>query len=93
MINDDKQTIKDVTFCLQVRYFNTNVIAVSEGRQGIELLATESPDFVLIGSSLPARSTVDLISGIRKNPDVTLIVLTENQTDLRENRETGNWSQ
>ena len=82
MIDDDKQTIKDVAFCLQVRYPDTSVITVSEGRQGIKLLDTESPDIVLIGSSLPDMSTVDLISGIRKSSDVALIVLAEKQTDL-----------
>jgi DNA-binding response OmpR family regulator len=82
MIDDDEQSIKDVAFCLQVRYPDTNIITVSEGRRGIELIGTESPDIVLIGSSLPDISTVELIRGIRKNSDVGLIVLAEKQTDL-----------
>jgi DNA-binding response OmpR family regulator len=82
MIDDDEQSIKDVAFCLQVRYPDTNIITVSEGRRGIELVGIESPDIVLIGSSLPDISTVELIRGIRRNSDVGLIVLAEKQTDL-----------
>jgi len=82
VIDNDPQTVKDVSFCLQVRYPDIAVVAVAEGQRGINLLDTESPDLVLVGSSLPDISTLDVISKIREFSDIALIVLSKDQTDL-----------
>jgi len=82
VIDVDSQTVKDVAFCLQVRYPDITVVTVAEGQRGIELLETESPDIVLVSSSLLDISTVELIRKIRDFSDVGLIVLSEKQTDL-----------
>ncbi len=82
VISNEKQVIKDVAFCLQVRYPDIIVLTVAQGQQGIEILETESPDIVLLGSSLPDISIIDLITKIREFSDVALIVLSEGQTEL-----------
>ena len=90
VIDDDTRSTKDVTFCLQVRYPDIEVVAVVKGQRGIELLDNESPDIVLLGSSLPDMSTLDIIKKIREFSDVALIVLSEKQTDLERAEELEN---
>jgi len=79
VIEDNQQVVKDISFCLQVRYPDVNVIAVAEGQRGIELVEVESPDLVIVDSSLSDITTLDLISKIREFSDVALIVISEEQ--------------
>ena len=87
VIEDNQQVVRDISFCLQVRYPDVTVIAVAEGQQGIELVETESPDLVLADSSLPNIAILDLVREIRQFSDVALIVLSDEQSDLEKAKE------
>ena len=82
IIEDKQQVVRDISFCLQVRYPQVMVVSVAEGQKGIELVETESPDLVMVNSSLPDMDTLDLVSKIREFSDVSLIILCEVQTDM-----------
>ena len=79
VIEESEQVVKDISFCLQVRYPDVNVIAVSRGQEGIELVEDASPDLVIVDSSLSDITTLDLVSKIREFSDVALIVISEEQ--------------
>ncbi len=83
----DKQVIKDISFCLEVRCPDVTVIAVTKGKRGIELVETESPDLVIVDSDLPDMPTLNIISKIREFSDVALIVLCEEKTGLERAKE------
>ena len=83
VIEDDVQIIRDISFCLQVRYPEVIVVSVAEGPKGIEMVETESPDLVMVDSSLPDVDTLDLVSKIREFSDVGLIILYEAETDIQ----------
>lgn len=87
VIEDREQVVKDISFCLQVRYPDVNVTTVARGQQGIELVEDESPDLVIVDSSLPDMKTVDLISEIREFSDVALIVISEEQNAFERAKE------
>ena len=87
VIEDNRQVVRDISFCLQVRYPEVIVISVAEGQKGIEMIETESPDLVMLDSSLPNIDTLDLISEIREFSDVPLIVLSEVETGMERARE------
>ena len=82
IIDDDLITIKDVTFCLQVRYPDVEIIAAEQGQRGIEFSGTVFPDIIFLGSSLPDMPTTDIIEKMREFTDAALIVLAENQTGI-----------
>jgi len=82
VIEDNQQVIRDIAFCLQVRYPGAIIVSVAEGRKGIEMVETESPDLVMVDFSLPDMDTLDLVSKIRQFSDVPLIILTEAETDM-----------
>jgi len=86
VIEDDVQIVRDISFCLQVRYPEVIVVSVAEGPKGIEMVETESPDLVMVDSSLPDIDTLDLVSKIREFSDVGLIILYEAETDIERAR-------
>ena len=82
VIEDNQQVVRDISFCLQVRYPEVIVVSVAEGSKGIEMVETESPDLVMVDSSLPNIDTLDLVSKIREFCDVPLIILYDGVTEM-----------
>jgi len=82
VIENNQQVVRDISFCLQVSYSEVSVVSVVEGQKGIEMVETESPDLVMVDSSLPDIDTLDLVSEIREFSDVPLIILCEAETDM-----------
>jgi len=82
VIEENQRVVKDISFCLQVRYPEVSVISVAEGQKGIEMVETESPDLVMAASPLHDIDTPDLVGKIREFSDVPLIILSEAETDM-----------
>lgn len=81
LIENDQQVVRDLSFCLQVRYPEAVIVCAVEASTGIEMVETESPDLVMV-NSLPDIDLVDVIRRIREFSDVPLITLMEGETDL-----------
>lgn len=82
LIEDNQQVVRDISFCLQVRYPQAIVVSAVEASTGIEMVETESPDLVMVDSSLPDIDLVEVIRRIREFSDVPLFTLMEGETDL-----------
>jgi len=82
IMEQDEQIIRDITFCLKIRYPEVIVVSVAEGMKGIELVEIESPDLVIAGSSLPDIEIPDLVTQIRQFSDVALMILSEAETEM-----------
>jgi DNA-binding response OmpR family regulator len=48
IIEDNHQIVRDISFCLQVRYPEVTVVSVAEWQKGIEMVETESRVFVIV---------------------------------------------
>lgn len=79
---DNAQVIRDITFCLQIRYPEVTIVSVGEGLRGIEMMETESPDLAVVDSSLPDIDILDLVSRIRECSEALLFILYEAATDV-----------
>ncbi len=82
VIDDDQRVVRDVSFCLLVRYPDVSVVSVTNGAQGLEMIETEWPDVVMASSSLPDMDILDLVNKIRDFSDAPLIILSEMETDM-----------
>ena len=82
LIEDDQQVVRDLSFCLGVRYPEAIIVSAYDGSKGIEMIETESPDLVLTDSSLPDIDILDLVGKIREFSDVPVMILSEGETDL-----------
>ena len=79
---ENQRIVRDIFFCLQVRYPEAVVVSVPDGAKGIDMVETESPDLVMVDLSLPDTDTLDLVGKIREFSDVPLIILCEAETDM-----------
>jgi two-component system, OmpR family, KDP operon response regulator KdpE len=86
VIEGNLRVIRDVQFCLKVRWPDVVMVSIGEGQKGIEMVETETPDLVIVGSTLPDMDTAELITVIREFSDVLLIVLAEGQSDMEKVR-------
>ena len=48
IINGDEQLIRDIIFCLQVRYPEVSIIASEEFLPAVDILETESPFLIFL---------------------------------------------
>ena len=77
VIEDNQQVVKDISFCLQVRYPDINVLSVDSGERGIDLVEIESPDLLIIDTTLPDISTLEVVKRIREFSDIALIIISK----------------
>ena len=82
VMTENQRVIKDIFFCLQVRYPEVSVASVAEGTKGIEMVETEWPDLVMVDSDLSDIDTLDLVGKIREFSDVPLIILYEGESKM-----------
>lgn len=82
LIEDNQQVVKDICFCLQVRYPEVMVISVAEGTKSLKIVETESPDLVMVDCSLPDINTQELITKIREFSEVPMVILCGEGTDM-----------
>lgn len=80
-IEDDRGVVRNLRFCLQIRWPDVVVVSTGEPEKGIGMVETELPDLVVVGSTVPLFDTARLIARIREFSDAPLIVLASGQND------------
>ncbi len=91
VIEDDPGIIEVVSLCFQLRWSGTTVVSASNGRQGIELVETESPEVVILDIGLPDIDGYQVLKEIRRFSDVPVLMLTVrgDDTDVARGLELG----
>jgi len=91
VIEDDAGIIEVVSLCFQLRWSGTNVISAADGRRGVELVETESPDVVILDIGLPDMDGYQVLREIRRFSDVPVLMLTVrgDDTDVAKGLELG----
>jgi two-component system KDP operon response regulator KdpE len=65
-----------------MRYPALSYVLANEGKTGIEMIETETPDIVLLSSHLPDMDTITLVSSIREFSNVPILMTSEPQSDM-----------
>ncbi len=74
--------VRDVQFCLKVRWPDVVVVSTGQGQKATEMLEIENPDLVIVDSNLPNMDAGELITEIRGCSNVPLIVLAQGHSDM-----------
>jgi DNA-binding response OmpR family regulator len=82
IVEDEESLIRDIAFCLTVRYPDAIIVSATNGLEGIEMIETEMPDLVMVASTPPDIGTLDFISKIRQFSDVPLLTFTKAVSDI-----------
>lgn len=75
LIEDSPEIASGVTLTFKLRWPEATVIATDEGKRGVTLVETESPDIVILDLNLPDISGFDVLKQIRLFSDVPVIIL------------------
>ena len=76
VIEDDPGIIEVVSLCFQLRWSGTTVVSAPNGRKGIELVESESPEVVILDIGLPDIDGYQVLKEIRRFSDVPVLMLT-----------------
>lgn len=76
IIEDDPQIVQVISTCFEMRWPDSIIVSVSQGRKGIELVETESPDVVLLDIGLPDMDGFEVLRQIRFFSDVPILIET-----------------
>lgn len=82
IIEESDQVIKDISFCLLVRYPDAVFTSIDNGTTAIQFIESESYDLVMLDSSISDMDHLTVITSIRELSDVPLFVLYERETDF-----------
>jgi DNA-binding response OmpR family regulator len=91
VIEDDPGIVEVVSLCFQLRWSGTAVISAADGRKGIDLVETETPDVVILDIGLPDIDGYQVLKEIRRFSDVPVLMLTvrSEDTDVAKGLELG----
>ena len=91
VIDDDPDVAQVVSLCFEMRWPQTTVVSAVDGREGLSLVETESPDVVILDIGLPEMNGFEVCHEIRRFSDVPIIMLTvrDADTDVSRALETG----
>ena len=82
IIEDSPDIVDAVTMCFELRWPEVKVIATDRGRQGINLVKTESLDAVLLDIGLPDMDGFEVLKEIRSFSNVPVTILTVRGTEV-----------
>jgi DNA-binding response OmpR family regulator len=76
IIEDDAQIVEAIKLCLQLRWPEIEIAAVTQGGEGIGHLQLESFDVVILDINLPDISGFEVLQQIRRFSDIPVLILT-----------------
>ncbi len=76
IIEDSPEIVEAVRLAFELRWPEAKVIATGEGKKGITLTESESPDLVILDLGLPDMDGLKVLKEIRNFSDIPVIILT-----------------
>ena len=83
VIEHSKEIIESISVSLQLRWPEVELLIANEGRKGIELVETKTPDVVILDIELPTMDSLDVLNEIRLFSDVLVIALSKGDDEWR----------
>ena len=76
LIEDAQEIVDTISLCFELRWPGVQVISTSQGKQGLTLTETQSPDIVILDLGLPDMDGFDVLTDIRSYSSVPVIIVT-----------------
>jgi len=82
LVVDDAPDIAEiVSICIEMRWPSATILSAPTGAKGLELLASESPDLVVLDVGLPVMDGFQVLKQLRTTSRVPVIMLTARDSD------------
>lgn len=76
IIEDAPDIIETISLCFELRWPEVEVISTAEGKRGLTLAETESPDIIILDLGLPDSDGFEVLKSIRSFSNVPIIIVT-----------------
>jgi two-component system, OmpR family, KDP operon response regulator KdpE len=81
VVDDDPQILDAVTVGLQLQWQDAEVLAATDGEQGLKVFYEQDPDVVVLDVTMPRKNGFEVLQDIRRVSDVPVIMLTARGED------------
>jgi len=82
VVENDPERVKDVFLCFQLRWSEIILSSTNKGNDAIEMVESESPDLVILGTNMPDTDGFEVLREIRSFSDVPLIIVTDRAQEM-----------
>ncbi len=76
VIEDAQEIVDTISLCFELRWPGVQIISTPEGRQGLTLAETQSPDIIILDLGLPDMDGFDVLKDIRSYSNMPIIIVT-----------------
>ena len=76
IIEDAPEIVDTISLCFELRWPGAEIASTPEGREGIALSETLSPDIIILDLGLPDMDGFDVLKEIRAYSNVPIIIVT-----------------
>ncbi len=82
LVDDDPDVVEAITLSFSVQWPEATVIGAKDGRSGVATFSRENPDVVLLDISLPDTDGFQVLSRIREQSDVPVLMISARGEEL-----------
>jgi DNA-binding response OmpR family regulator len=75
VIEDSEEVVESIRLCVSIRWPDCRVHSTPQGKAGLQLLESESPDVVILDLVLADGNGMDVLRSIRKVSDVPVLIV------------------
>lgn len=76
IIEDDRDIVDTINLSFQIGWPGVELVSTHEGKKGIDMVVSETPDVTILDLGLPDISGFEVLRQIRSFSDVPIIILT-----------------
>ena len=82
IIEGSSEVVETVGLCFRLRWSGAEIISTELGKNGIEMVATEKPDIVILDVGLSDMDGFEVLRQIRSFSNVPLVILSERDGEM-----------
>jgi DNA-binding response OmpR family regulator len=75
IIEDADEVVESIKLCLSIRWPDCVTLAVPQGKAGLRIVETESPDLVILDLALVDGHGLDVLKEVRRFSDVPVLIV------------------
>jgi two-component system KDP operon response regulator KdpE len=81
IVEDDDKIVQSISYAFKVAWPTTEILPAEWGQEGIDLVASKSPNIIILDLNLPDMNGLNVIKQIRTFSQVPILVLTVDSSE------------
>ena len=81
VIENDRRTLENVSLAFHVRWPDAELISCDDGKKGVKMARSESPDLIIIDTVLPDICGLEVLEQVRRDSTIPILILTSSRDE------------